>query len=572
MDQISSLRSMDVSVHSGDTQQRLRSRAVLVGRANLRQFRSGWVELCRSVLSDALLPPLVQRGLLGLILFAYLVVRLWTIRTPALDRTAWKEIDYIAISTNYWKHGFDFFRPEVTWPAEPPRVTEIELPVVPYTAALLYEVLGFNAYSVRLVTLLSFVLLQVYVFRLTKRELGPVIGLVAAFASSLMALYHPFGRFLLSEPLLIAMSTAFVFHFAQWVDYQRESDWVLAMLSLSLAISLKLTALYMLVPLFWIVFRRSGGRGRAYRGVILLVLSALILPLLWYSYAYHLENIGVHQYGIFRGHNKMQTLTMLTDPNWYRTMFVRVAGQVLGGEVGLLLCTTGIVIALWLRKGELFFAYLAAIGAFFAIVAEGNLDAPYRQMTSIPSLSVFVALGATAVAAAVVTGVTAVKKLRISRCPRALVFLVACTLLMLAHPVRRRHIVFSDPLQPMHQDRWEFAQEIARYVGGDAKLAVAGEYSVHVGGNDLSPVLFHYLGVQGWNVQPEDWSLAAMERLIQKGATHFVALPTYGEQESGPFLRDEAGERFVKELKVRYRVLYETGNQLLLDLRQPVQH
>ena len=34
----------------------------------------------------------------------------------------------IEISKNYVKNDFNFFKPEITWPAEPPRVTAMELP------------------------------------------------------------------------------------------------------------------------------------------------------------------------------------------------------------------------------------------------------------------------------------------------------------------------------------------------------------------------------------------------------------------------------------------------------------
>jgi hypothetical protein len=76
-----------------------------------------------------------------------LLVRLATINIPFLKWTAWKEIDCLYISQNYWKQGFDFLHPEVGCPAEPPRVTEMKLLLVPFTAALFYKTFGFNAYT-----------------------------------------------------------------------------------------------------------------------------------------------------------------------------------------------------------------------------------------------------------------------------------------------------------------------------------------------------------------------------------------------------------------------------------------
>jgi 4-amino-4-deoxy-L-arabinose transferase-like glycosyltransferase len=174
-------------------------------------FRARWLDLFNRLLSADAVSKTARWRLMVLIIVAFLSLRLWTLGSPLLDRTSWKEIDYIAVSTNYWQHGYNLLWPEVTWPAEPPRVTEMELPVVPYAAALLYPVLGFNVYSVRLVVVFAWLLLVVYVWRLATREMGPVIGLASALATALMVLYHPFGRILHSEPLLVAMSVVAVF-------------------------------------------------------------------------------------------------------------------------------------------------------------------------------------------------------------------------------------------------------------------------------------------------------------------------------------------------------------------------
>jgi 4-amino-4-deoxy-L-arabinose transferase-like glycosyltransferase len=91
-----------------------------------------------------------------------------------------------------------------------------------------------------LITLLAFLLMSVYVYRLGKREFGPLIGLSAGLASAIMPLYHSFGRYLFSEPLMIAMSVVAIFHFAEWIDHGRRRDWILSWLGLTLAIALKL--------------------------------------------------------------------------------------------------------------------------------------------------------------------------------------------------------------------------------------------------------------------------------------------------------------------------------------------
>jgi hypothetical protein len=81
-------------------------------------------------------------------------------------------------------------------------------------------------------------------------------------------------------------------------------------------------------------------------------------------------------------HNKFQTITMLTDPGWYKTMFNRISVGILGGKVGSLLFLLGLFAAVRSKKGGLVSAYLIAVLCYFGLVAEGQIDAPYRQLIS----------------------------------------------------------------------------------------------------------------------------------------------------------------------------------------------
>lgn len=93
---------------------------------------------------------------LGAIVLFFALIRLAGIAIPSLQWTAWKEIDYISISTNYIDNGFKFHEPTITWPAEPPRVTAMEFPLVPYLSAFLYKVFGFNPFALSSPILSSF--------------------------------------------------------------------------------------------------------------------------------------------------------------------------------------------------------------------------------------------------------------------------------------------------------------------------------------------------------------------------------------------------------------------------------
>jgi 4-amino-4-deoxy-L-arabinose transferase-like glycosyltransferase len=530
----------------------------------MKQFFEKWKNSVQEATELNAVSTTAQKISLALILLLCFAIRIWTIGSPALDRTHWKEIDYLMVSSNYWANGYDFVHPEISWPAEPPRVTAMELPLVPFVAGLTYKIIGFNAYSVRLITLFAFLLITVYVFRLVKRELGPLAGLIAAMASAIMPLYHMFGKILFSEPLMIALSVMSLFHYAEWVDYQKRRDWFLAMASFSLAVALKLEPLFLLLPLLWTAFRSYRWEIGRYRSFILLVGCAFILPVAWYSYAFYLANHFLDVFGVFGGkafggHDKFQTLTMLSDPAWYKTMIGRIGGNILGGKIGALLCLAGVIVAFRLKKTNLFFAYLLSVGMYFGIVAEGQIDAPYRQLNAIPPLSMFVGLGAIGIVAFGASWLDSFKGILVNTPWRVKISLVLCVVLILAIGIRNHKLVFKrDSSVPAWGEKWELAQEIKKHADVNSKLVTVGEYTIHVGGYDLSPVLYYYSGLQGWTLQKGEWEIQRVQSLVKKGATHFTAFQMSREPEAAPFLR---------EMKAHYRILYEDEEKFLLDLK-----
>jgi hypothetical protein len=240
-------------------------------------------------------------------------------------------------------------------------------------------------------------------------------------------------------------------------------------------------------------------------------------------------------------------------------MLGRIYRDLLSGVIGTALAAIGFFAAFSIRQSRLFLWYLVAIGAFFVIVAEGQIDAPYRQLRIVPALSFLVALGAVVL---FVAGVAAVRltlaKYR-SFAPRpAIALAVACLFVAASTWAGLTALFRQDPAEAAHPGQWELSQVIKRHAHGGTKLVTAGEYTIHRGGNDLSPVIYHYTGLRGWSLQRGDWSLAKVEGLVAKGATLFMAWQMEREPDSAPFL---------DAMKRRYRLLHEAPGELLLALR-----
>ena len=524
----------------------------------MNNFLRIWKEQLKAIIENNSLSLRQQRITLIVILSICFAVRILTIDAPALDRTSWKEIDYMAISQNYVENGFDFLKPEITWPAEPPRVTAMELPIVPYLAGIIYVIAGYNVYTVRLIPLISWIIVALYVYRITRREVNPILGLLAAAAAAAFPLYHEFGRILFSEPLMIAFSVMSVFYLAEMVEFGSRKSWLLATITFSLALSLKPTSLYMMLPLSWIAFRAYRFQIKQYYGFLLMVVCAMIIPIAWFSYAYYITEKYIDVFGIFGGHNKMQTITMLSNPQWYITMLRRIGGGILGGPLGTFIGGLGFFSLIIIGRGKLFLVYFAAILSFFVIVAEGQIDAPYRQLTSVPPLSVFFAMGSISI---IICLKTLCKYIKVDnstsfkfRESRANTFYCFSFILLIVFFQSGK--IFVDSSLPSDKQRWEISGIIKNLVPNSSKLVVAGEYTIHKGGNDLSPVIYHYTNLQGWTIQKDLWDVKKIQDLIDRGATHFVAISMKREPESLPF---------IKEMIKKYKILYsDQDNDLII--------
>lgn len=497
---------------------------------------------------------------LTVILLICSAARVVPTRYPPLDRTLWKEIDYIEISRNYWHHGLHFLSPEITWPAEPPRVTAMEFPLVPFVAANLYTVFGFGTVTVRFLPFIAYLVMATYVFLLVRREAGPVLGLASAMAAALMPIHHQFGRILFSEPLSIALSVGALYHFGKWTDTQKLKDGLFALVCFTLAVALKLEPLFLLLPLTWLWYRRHGLRIGAYGPFAAFVGLALILPAAWYLYAFHLSRTSIDVFGVvpfMQGHNKLQTLTMIRRPHFFLAIGHRI-WDLAWGVTGVPFLLLGILISLPIKAMRFFYVYFAAVLIYFLIVAEGQLDAPYRQLNSAPVLSVFLALGVLSACGFILSRWRAGRGLQ----PNG-VAIFAIVVVVLASVASYVKLLRSNYDNPAHPFAWTLAQEMKKDSSPRDRVIMLGEYDVHVGGNDLSPVTYYYSGLRGWTLQPKDFSMERVEDLVHRGATLFGVSREFGAVD---FTNDAAARDLVQRIKEKYELLYENDGQMIVRL------
>jgi hypothetical protein len=93
-------------------------------------------------------------------------------------------------------------------------------------------------------------------------------------------------------------------------------------------------------------------------------------------------------------------------------------------------------------------------------------------------------------------------------------------------------------------------------------MILAGGYTIHQGGNDLSPILYYYSDLQGWSVQKGEWNAQVIEGYKNKGANLLTATG---------YSREKELELFLQKISAQYEVLYHNQEKqlLLIDLTSP---
>jgi hypothetical protein len=187
----------------------------------------------------------------------------------------------------------------------------------------------------------------------------------------------------------------------------------------------------------------------------------------------------------------------------------------------------------------------------------------------IPPASVFLGLGVQVIIAGMIAFYQRIRGTIAGQSRYAPIYLMASILLIALIPLLEYKSVLGYD-GPAHWDRWAVAQEIDKYSDGNSRLVVVGEYSKHVGGYDLSPVLYYYTGLQGWTLTPDDWDLEHVEELRKKGGSLLVVLEPYNDPYAVNYQPEKSSTTFVEVMRTHYPVLFADQGAVIIDLARPL--
>jgi 4-amino-4-deoxy-L-arabinose transferase-like glycosyltransferase len=468
-------------------------------------------------------------------------LRLAYVNRPFDHRTlaSWRESDYTQLARNYWREDPNLFHPRIDWRRDGPGLVEMEFPLLPWTAGMLYRLVGYHEAILRALSA-TLEIASLLLFAGLARRLLPEPGALAALA---FYAFNPLLVYLSTamqpEPLMLFFSLLAVALIARWDRTGSTPALLLAAAALGGAILAKAPAACLGVVFAFVILRRSGLAALKDARVWVAAALALAAPAAWYLWAGRFwllygNSLGLSNQSPFLG------LDMLQDPKWVLRL-VKV-------ETLRVLMPLGWILLLAARRAPrtttaLPFAWLGSVGMMFIVSARTTSEAWafYYHCLAVAPACLLMGAGVAALrdtGAARVLGLAPGHRRR-----RVGTALAVGTIILLAATTGRLIWVRDhdriEDLRAMRACGLRFVRQIPMggriVVRGGTMYGRYGEPVAH----DRS-MLFAWLDRKGFTYGDQELSIPVLTSVAASGGRYWIA---EADELQGP-LRQEVAARF----------------------------
>ena len=316
---------------------------------------------------------------------AAIALRCWRIDAPFTDSWSWRQSDVAAIARNYLENGFHFARPQIDWAGNQPGFVGTEFPILPFTAAILYQFTGAREWVGRLETIIIFAFSVPFFFAIVRRAFDEMAAMYALLFYCFAPLSVAAGRAFMPDMPSLALALIGLDFFWRGLDDSNSGDGrrylLFASIITGLALLIKLPTATIAAPMAALAWRKFGGRLFWQPWLWFFGLIALVPSLLWYGHAYRIAS-QFYPYHFFGGGG----LRIMNFP-WYWHIAAQTFTTALTPVLSVL-AIAGIVIARTDQKATPFLWWLGAMVLFIAVIGYGNRHQWY-QLPLVPIAAVF---------------------------------------------------------------------------------------------------------------------------------------------------------------------------------------
>jgi 4-amino-4-deoxy-L-arabinose transferase-like glycosyltransferase len=246
------------------------------------------------------MPRIWRRYAVPIIVAAGCLLRLHGVDRPLDFRSLslWHEADYTEIARNFAREDLDPLEPRIDWRGDSSGKVEMELPVLPWLAALARRALGADERVMRALSAAASLGALLLFARLAGRVL-PAAG--AGFATACFAL-SPLAVYLATrmqpEAAMVLLEILAASALWRWYEAPATGRLLAAAAALAAAMLIKEPATLLGLTFAWLVWRRLGWRALRDWRVYLAAAIALAPAIAWYAWAYHFWTVDGNSLGL----------------------------------------------------------------------------------------------------------------------------------------------------------------------------------------------------------------------------------------------------------------------------------
>lgn len=470
------------------------------------------------------------------------IIRFIGIDMPLLEGASTRQVYNAMVTRYFYEHGLNFFYPFMEIRGNALYVQTLDAPVIPYVGALLYRIFGgTNTEILRIISVAFTALAGAILYRLVAYISEKKTALAALFIFIFSPVSIFTGKSALHEMPLIFFTVGSLYYFLRWAKEGRFVFSVLANIFFILAVLIKKTNFYLILPIAYIMF--SQWRWKSFRKCYLLAFSILVV-LAWQVWEFILRvKFPDPQWIHFDlRYNLERIIFTYTAQEFYKKIYLDIVNYVFT-PVGFVFFLIGILLRLKRGSERFLYAWLGAVALFYMIMPEQFWAHGYYHIHYLPIAAFFAARGFIFVLNIISSTEAALfKDKRITAAIFAVIFIIMSTGYSYSSyciPDSKRAVLFV-------------SAKVGELTGKD-DLVIASE--------DNPTAVLYYSHRKGWPVnfsKSKEEAVKVFEDLRDKGAEYLVSASKTALK-SNVFFWDY--------LRANYKVLFEDDYGIIVEIK-----
>lgn len=338
----------------------------------------------------------VKPWLLWGLLFLLLLIRLYHINGPIVDRHSWNQISAASMAKHIYYDWGTLFHPTVDMyisHENPSRVYIQEFPLYHIPIALMYYLTGVEEWPARLVTIIYSMVGLWYLFLLARRYFGEKTGWITLLVAGFSPLNWFYHQAVMGDSSMVTAMIAGYYYFCLWVEEEHRKYYWYSLFWTMAAGIFKPFGLVIGVAYFGMILLRKKYFLFKKPQTFLFVILAWLPTIIWIIHAMSLQE-GISEFTDANSMNQIRHPELLLTLGFYeRLLTARLLDSGLTPWAGLF-CIIGIA-ACRLREDRYHIPILWMVTCivYAVIVQHGNHVHEYYQLPFIPGLALLTAIG-----------------------------------------------------------------------------------------------------------------------------------------------------------------------------------